>query len=355
MKKQEIYPPLKLIEEYASIIPWEEMEKFRRLLREIGNTWYDGVYMPVWGVFENLFVSSHVNVADYAAVGFACAFTSLFAWRRWKEVYRFAPEMEQMLYRQTGDCRLPVEILLHLPFPCIYIETSILCEGKYHGFFVCLDQKRDQSAFILRFTAIIKDSMECEFFNMEFKEGTTLEKGILAADLEGCFLLYKKTKEIPDSVFSRFSEKKEILKKALQLVLYVTAQNADKKESVKSIRRGIELSGQIKDKYREVRVWDMGYRVVNRLSAFHEAKDGEPSIKSEKDGERKRRSSQLPHLRRGHWHTYWTGKRTGESRKAVLKWIAPTFINCKSVEKLPVTINQYKQPNDSRIANGVHD
>lgn len=41
-KKHKLYPPLKLIEEYAAIVPWEEMEKFRRLLKDIGNTWHDG-------------------------------------------------------------------------------------------------------------------------------------------------------------------------------------------------------------------------------------------------------------------------------------------------------------------------
>ena len=33
-----------------------------------------------------------------------------------------------------------------------------------------------------------------------------------------------------------------------------------------------------------------------------------------------------PHMRRAHWHRFWTGPRDGE-RKLVLKWLAPIFVN----------------------------
>lgn len=33
-----------------------------------------------------------------------------------------------------------------------------------------------------------------------------------------------------------------------------------------------------------------------------------------------------PHMRRAHWHRFWTGPRSGE-RKLILKWLEPIFVN----------------------------
>lgn len=41
-----------------------------------------------------------------------------------------------------------------------------------------------------------------------------------------------------------------------------------------------------------------------------------------------------PHLRRAHWHRYWTGPRTGE-RKLVLRWVSQTFVNADHDEYVP--------------------
>jgi hypothetical protein len=43
-----------------------------------------------------------------------------------------------------------------------------------------------------------------------------------------------------------------------------------------------------------------------------------------------------PHMRRAHWHHYWTGPRIGP-RKLVLKWVAPTLVGADSAESLSAT------------------
>jgi len=40
-----------------------------------------------------------------------------------------------------------------------------------------------------------------------------------------------------------------------------------------------------------------------------------------------------PHVRRAHWHHYWTGPRDGE-RKLVLKWVPQSLVNAASGEEL---------------------
>lgn len=34
-----------------------------------------------------------------------------------------------------------------------------------------------------------------------------------------------------------------------------------------------------------------------------------------------------PHIRRAHWHSYWTGKKdVQEERKLIVNWVAPTMV-----------------------------
>lgn len=49
------------------------------------------------------------------------------------------------------------------------------------------------------------------------------------------------------------------------------------------------------------------------------------------------KKQRMAHMRRAHWHHYWTGSRSQpENRKSVLHWVAPTFI---SGVKSDVTVN----------------
>ena len=64
------------------------------------------------------------------------------------------------------------------------------------------------------------------------------------------------------------------------------------------------------------RVWRVGYQVSERLR-----KGSEEAERREREEGRTVR----PHLRRAHWHGFWTGPREGK-RKFVYKWIPPLFI-----------------------------
>lgn len=54
--------------------------------------------------------------------------------------------------------------------------------------------------------------------------------------------------------------------------------------------------------------------------------------------------SVTPHLRRPHWHSYWTGPRTHpENRQLVLRYIAPVLVGVKDLD-LPVTVRTAQPP-----------
>jgi hypothetical protein len=56
-------------------------------------------------------------------------------------------------------------------------------------------------------------------------------------------------------------------------------------------------------------------------------------------------ASPRPHVRRAHWHTYWTGPRKDpQKRKPVLKWLSPILVNVEDGADMPVTIRKVIDP-----------
>lgn len=57
--------------------------------------------------------------------------------------------------------------------------------------------------------------------------------------------------------------------------------------------------------------------------------------------------SKAPHVRRGHWHSFWTGKRKDRNDdrpgdKLVVHWIPPTYINADGTEIMVETVHKSK-------------
>lgn len=70
------------------------------------------------------------------------------------------------------------------------------------------------------------------------------------------------------------------------------------------------------------KMWDVGVRVgaairqqkIRKQSEWPERNQGE-------------HNSPRPHVRRGHWHHFWTGPKTQpEERKLILKWLSPMTV-----------------------------
>ncbi len=74
-------------------------------------------------------------------------------------------------------------------------------------------------------------------------------------------------------------------------------------------------------------VWEVGYRYGAAVRARHA-----PSTTAGAAHNPPR-----AHIRRAHWHHYWTGPRDGE-RTLALRWIAPTLVGAQDPEQLIPTI-----------------
>ena len=75
--------------------------------------------------------------------------------------------------------------------------------------------------------------------------------------------------------------------------------------------------------------WNVGVRLGAKLRrALHDPTDSDGSTDVR----------MRPHVRRAHWHRFWTGPRKSTERKLRAKWLPPTPVNVASYDELPSVV-----------------
>jgi hypothetical protein len=124
---------------------------------------------------------------------------------------------------------------------------------------------------------------------------------------------------------------RQVLAFTIQACMYLCAKNADIEENEEQ-KRVYRPSNYIKNKFSEVRKWDVGVRVIKE----HKAAQNTDCATTSSDGDSTRRRPRQ-HWRKAHWHTYWIGPKNEQTK--VLKFIAPILVNDNN-DEMPVVIHQ---------------
>ncbi len=270
-------------------------------------------------------VKEYTNMKDNMnAYAYAYAYVMSNHWRQTKLIYEFDKTLVEELNAQT-DLAVASEMLKRLPFECAYIMTPNLFsynDEPVDGF-MCLKRH---------------DVLQILFVAWNKKDGTTNE-GLLDIHLDA------KTLEESDKLSQEASVRRGLISEhapsthtgngIIQLLLYLCAANADIKE--RRPTTATTKTPKASDK-RPVRHWDVGVRVgaTIKRNRSYTAKT------QRKGGDHNQHARPRPHLRRGHWSHFWTGKRDSADRERILKWIEPVYINADSPDDLPTTIHKVK-------------
>lgn len=106
---------------------------------------------------------------------------------------------------------------------------------------------------------------------------------------------------------------------ALNTCQYLCASNAEIKDiKVKKKDRPLIKGTSKGPKLVNIQMSEVGFRIGERFEAMYSVSDPQTRRESRKGGWKVR-----PHVRRAHWHHYWTGK--GRTDICV-KWIEPVFV-----------------------------
>lgn len=283
--------------------------------------------LPIGAAYEYLRVKCHLEKDGRARL--ASELTGLYIWRKHKVIYNFDHTLAQELVDQadaiTEDDKIPTEILLRPPYPCVYIQTDKPISGNSLPlkFMAWIEEDANSHVREFRVQPFADDMEHTKAFMLELTKPTVYD----------CIYDTVATTSKYHS-FARFQlnnicidESVRAVLRAMQLYLYICSDQADVRDNLaqKKIYRPRAKGQPIKDKFREINMKDVGVVIghtLRRAEQESSAPQSNPSADESKQGSHKR-----PHTRRGHWHHYWTGpKSEPEQRKLILKWTHPMLI-----------------------------
>ena len=237
-------------------------------------------------------------------------------WLKYKTIFTFDAELSDALANQPLDGDIPGQVLERLPYPCVFVEPE-----KEGGFFAWLEWDADLKMKELRILTI---SYKTE------KRGSAIVP--IVGNIRDAFnsLIASCEKrsqgnwkaDDAEKVESSAKQYETVLPQLVNHVLYLCSDDPDMPDYAElRERRTFGPGGAAK----RAAVVPVGVRIG---AALRMAKGGAAGKQGGGCGPAKQASHSSPvaHMRRAHWHHYWTGPRTGE-RKLVLKWLPPVAVN----------------------------
>ena len=242
-------------------------------------------------------------------------------WRKNKQIFCFDKEILKDFCNQEINFDMSPELFEQLPYPCIYIDVDGI--SGVEGFWVmkCSDDLGNKSLCI---NFVVSDAF----------------MSLILLTVNGASTINDIIKNFFDSQREiKMKKKKNImrerLKLALQCLLYICAANAEIEEDPIQKKRYRAPSSEqfIKDKVREVKKWNCGKK---ESKIIYSDFGSYPRIVTDMKENHIRNVKSSPkrcHVRRSHWHHYWTGSSKDGTRKMELRWISAMTIHKEEYEE----------------------
>ena len=266
---------------------------------------------------------------------------ALYAWRYTQGVYRFDPDLRAELTATPIIGDIPADVLYRLPEWCVYIETpGIDWQGRpLAGYFAHLEWDANTAREELRLLLDVAMGDGYALMPMAIHLGGSIEDGIRAALDETSRQSWRH--KIPIDGHTLANLQTPPIGPLVSLVLYLCAEDADWPNGQRPQKPGPKRTRRHGEKLfpaAKIREWDVGQRIGPAL------RDAKTAANHQTDGaESGGRHRPRPHIRRAHWHTYWTGPKTApDERRRVVKWLPPIAVNLDNTEKLPSVVRPVK-------------
>jgi len=348
--------PKQHLEYYSRVYPsaWRMIDSFRAGRGKELPFWPEWCFCPLAGAYAIVTTEAESQGIDIAgAEGLALindvgVIGALAAWRVTQGIYRFDPDVYRAVIDTPIAGDLPHNILCNLPEWCVYIETPGLkfLNQPQSGFFAYLECDANDGRKELRLALdhLMTEGEApkltsqvihlgpwslLEAVERAMKEAIRVSKDKFGSDAS--FSATEITKYMQDSYAPMVS-----------LLLYICSVNGEIRSGERRPSRPLPTKtkkGQRMFPPPKVTTWDVGVRMGAALRMTSVSPEDKEN--ADTDAASKQRSSPRPHVRRAHWHGYWSGPRDGE-RKYTLHWIPPVLVSGDGSVELPVTIKPVK-------------
>ncbi|MDL2316911.1 hypothetical protein LJC59_07525 [Desulfovibrio sp. OttesenSCG-928-A18] len=290
--------------------------------------WPAWCYLPMSGWYAIISqATGQQRLAPEQAADISCL-AALGAWRYTQGIYCIQPDLLSALSSTVPTGDLPVEVILRMPEWCVYIETDGLdYDGMpLAGFFAYLEHDANTERAELRLVLAYQDGRLAGGTPLHLGPWTVTE-AVDRAMSEARVHAHRipgAADRLTDAVVERAAQSSYSL---VSLLLYLCSDEPDiaghvpgtypRHPAPKKTKKGLRLFPPDKP-----HIWRVG-EVVGE--ALRKAQVGSVAVGADMSGRRGTR----PHIRRAHWHGYWTGPRSGsdsDKRRFGYRWLPPIIV-----------------------------
>jgi hypothetical protein len=311
---------------------WKAVDTFRASRGRDLPEWPAWCYLPLAGAHAIASAGRSTPLApgEAAWVGRVGA---LAAWRSTQGIYRYDPELLEGLWTTPLSGELPVELFFRLPEWCVYLELG--GRAGFQGAYTHLEWDANDGRCELRLLLDPGGGVEDLLpVPLHLVPGGSLYDATQAALAETA----RQARRLGLPSLGTSFPMDEALSPLVSLLLYLCSEEPDVRDGAGSQRlprrpnpirtkKGLRLFPPD-----EPTVWETGFRLG---AALRRAASGEWS-----EGAVAERAGPRPHIRRAHWHSYWTG--TKDARKLSLRWLPPIPVGLEDMEKLRPTVRRVR-------------
>jgi hypothetical protein len=290
-------------------------------------TWPDWCFLPMAAWYSMVSANYQVERLPLNLIHDVSQLAAIGTWRYTQGIFKIDPDTSTELMRSPISGNIPSEILYRLPEWSVYLETpgQNWEDLPMYGFWAHMEWDVSTERHELRLL-INCGAEQLVPFPLHIGRWTIVE-AIDKATAEAS----RQAEGFIDILPPNWSEYQDVARglsgqvaRLISLLLYlcldepeienvVTPDIRPTKPRPKKTKKGVKIfpaSG--------TKTWNVGRDTGNMLR--QSVKDQEYDVTG-KPTERSVRS----HIRRGHWHGYWTGPRKGE-RRFVYHWIHPLLV-----------------------------
>ncbi len=309
---------------------WRQFDRFRDDRQALGG-WPDTVFCPLAGAYALVSGGGDARV-PLAQIGEVARLAALAAWRPTQGIFRFDPDLLAALWTSPLSGDLPCALLRYLPAWCVYIELGAAQRAQgVHGIFAHLEYDTNDGAEELR---LLIDT-DTELLPLPLPLGPwTLAEALerMAAKAQP----HAQRLGLPPLYTHIDPAATAWLEPLVSLVLYLCSAEAD------YVRPPLPVARQTKRGPRlfppeQPQAWAVGVRIGAALRA------GAPAARDDTGTAAGTGSRPRPHLRRAHWHGFWSGPLSGE-RTFKVKWLPPIPVNLAPGADLPAVVHPVRAP-----------
>lgn len=265
----------------------------------------------------------------------AFALPALAHWRLSRGLYEFDETLSDALL-DTPLAEVPADALRHLPEYAPYIRLPDLpfLNWTVHG------------AWLLRFLARDGNSALQMVLHHSGDQVASLSIGLTPGRPLDELLTETFAKVARGTVgeadqAAQVAASSRMLRRLLALVLYLSGDEPDLSGVAKPLRVVRRRGVQVYDRPQGDNMLRVGFQAGGAIRMWRQLEQ-RPTSDTSGLGLPK-----APHIRRAHWHLYWTGKGRAVPR---VRWVPPVAVNVRQMDDMPVQVRAVKDdPAEGRV------